>query len=216
VTAHAVATMVATLVLLTTTRTLGVDAVVPRNCGKAGKKSAVPLSATDRDPLSPTPAGAQPVTAAATLVQTHTSVHRLLDDSAPTALEFSDLLTDRATGSRIDLDPRLLGLLRTIAAQHPGARIELVSGFRSPKLNEMMRKKGHNVASHSQHSLGHAVDFRVIPREALAQGIEGAIAPKELEKAIRATGWEGGVGTYPKRSDWFVHADVGRNRKWGE
>jgi uncharacterized protein YcbK (DUF882 family) len=74
----------------------------------------------------------------------------------------------------------------------------------------MLRKKGHNVASHSQHSLGHAVDFRIVP-----PGDEKGIDPYTLEREIRELGWVGGVGTYPSKSDWFVHADVGPHRRWG-
>ena len=87
--------------------------------------------------------------------------------------------------------------------------MELVSGYRSPKLNEMLRKKGHHVASHSQHSLGHACDFRIVP-----EGARVGIDPRVLEKEIRALGWQGGVGVYPTAGDWFVHADVGANRRW--
>src|SRR5438132_4897722 len=112
------------------------------------------------------------------------------------------------------MDPRLLDLLRRLAERHGDAgnavRIELVSGFRSPKLNEMLRKKGHHVASHSQHSLGHAVDFRIVE-----DGAPRGVDPRELARAIRAAGWTGGVGIYLGADDWFVHADVGPNRNWG-
>src|SRR5438132_7142268 len=107
------------------------------------------------------------------------------------------------------MDPRLLDLLRRLAERHGDAgnavRIELVSGFRSPKLNEMLRKKGHNVASHSQHSLGHAVDFRVV-----------GLTPAQMKQAILKAGWQGGIGQYDKSSDLFVHADVGPKREWFE
>lgn len=146
----------------------------------------------------------------ATLVQTHTDERVPLDALNPDGDRFSALLTDRVTGERHDLDPRLLDLLRSLSAKHVGARIELVSGYRSPKLNEMLRKKGHHVASHSQHSLGHAVDFRLIEPDGDPKGM----VPAEVEKEIRALGWVGGVGTYPLQSDWFVHADVGPNRRW--
>ena len=86
--------------------------------------------------------------------------------------------------------PRLLELLRQVALRNPGARLELVSGYRSPKLNEMLRKKGHRVASHSQHSLGHAVDFRIIGK-----------TPAEMKKEILKVGWEGGIGQYDGPSD---------------
>lgn len=145
-----------------------------------------------------------------TLVQTHTDERVPLDAASPSNARFASLLSDRVTGERHDFDPRLLGLLRALGKKHPLARFELVSGYRSPKLNEMMRKKGHHVASHSQHSLGHAVDFRVVLPDA-----ERGIDPRILEREIRDLGWEGGVGVYTAvSSDWFVHADVGRNRRW--
>ena len=148
----------------------------------------------------------------ATLAQLHTDERVMLDAEGPPSTRFDGLLSDRVTGSFHALDPRLLDLLRRLAVRlgDKGAvRIELVSGFRSPKLNEILRKKGHHVASHSQHSLGHACDFRVVPVGA-TKGIE----PKILEKEIRALGWDGGVGIYPTQADWFVHADVGPNRRW--
>jgi uncharacterized protein YcbK (DUF882 family) len=145
----------------------------------------------------------------ATLVQIHTDELVLLDATSPTQDRFSSLLSDRVTGAERPLDPRLLELLRSLASAHAPARIELVSGFRSPKLNEMLRKKGHHVASHSQHSLGHACDFRIVP-----PGAEVGLDPRVVEQEIRKLGWEGGVGIYPTTADWFVHADVGRNRRW--
>src|SRR5262249_44651374 len=98
----------------------------------------------------------------ATLFNVHTGEAMPLSASEPTQDRFCDSLADRTTSSRLQLDPHLLELLRQIALRNPGARLELVSGYRSPKLNEMLRKKGHHVATHSQHSLGHAVDFRII------------------------------------------------------
>jgi len=176
----------------------GVDATVSRGSMLAIKKGPE----TDRDP-SPL---------LATLVQTHTDERVTLDDDGPSTERFSALLADRVTGEGHDIDPHLLDLLRQLAKKHgaDGAvRIELVSGYRSPKLNEMLRKKGHHVASHSQHSLGHAVDFRIV-----RPGEEKGIDPRVLEREIRELGWDGGVGVYTTPDDWFVHADVGKNRRW--
>ncbi len=178
---------------------VGADARVGHAAGHASKKT----SGTGTD------AGEPPTEFLATLVQTHTDERVLLTETGPTQERFAELLRDRTTGSKHDFDPLLMELLRMLARKYPAARIELVSGFRSPKLNEMMRKKGHHVASHSQHSLGHAFDFRIVPDGAL-RGID----PRQLEREIRAFGWLGGVGVYPTRDDWFVHADVGPQRRW--
>lgn len=183
-----------------------VDATVLHSNGLATKKAARPVVAGDGPETPGTP---KPPALLGTLVQTHTDERVPLDEVSPTPERFSRLLADRVTGARTELDPKLLGLLRSIARRHPGARFELVSGYRSPKLNEMMRKKGHHVASHSQHSLGHAVDFRVVI-EPEPRGLD----PHLLEREIRDLGWEGGVGVYTLESDWFVHADVGKLRRW--
>lgn len=139
------------------------------------------------------------------LVNVHTGETAELREDEPSEDVFASLLEDRVTGERRTFDARLLGLLRTLAKRHPGERIELVSGYRSAKLNEMLRKKEHRVASHSQHSLGHAVDFRF-----------GALSPKEIRKELETLGWPGGIGQYDKPSDRFVHADVGPSRHWYE
>lgn len=190
----------------------GVDATVSRGSGLAVKKAEAARTLDNRDP-SPL---------LATLVQTHTDERVLLDATSPSAERFATLLADRVTGEAHDFDPKLLDLLRSLAKKHGDkgpVRIELVSGYRSAKLNEMMRKKGRHVASHSQHSLGHAVDFRiVVPGDEKAIGAPGegrGISPRVLEREIRELGWVGGVGTYPSKDDWFVHADVGPNRRWG-
>ena len=189
----------AALLSSTVTAPLVADARVPHGLGLASKKSIEPLAAV-----------AESAPVLATLVQVHTDERVALDAISPSSERFSQLLADRVTGAAAPLDPRLLDLLRTLAKREPGARIELVSGFRSPKLNEMLRKKGHHVALHSQHSLGHACDFRIVPAGATAR----PLAPYVLERRIRDAGWTGGVGVYPSQNDWFVHADVGPQRRW--
>jgi uncharacterized protein YcbK (DUF882 family) len=145
----------------------------------------------------------------ATLEQVHSGEHVALDARAPDATRFEALLADRITGAAHPIDDALLGLLRALATKHPGSLIQIVSGYRSPKLNEMLRKKGHHVSSHSQHSLGHACDFRLI-----LPGEDLAMDPRKVEAEIRALGWVGGIGVYPTKDDWFVHADVGPRRGW--
>jgi len=150
-----------------------------------------------------------------TLVFTHTGEHVVLDDTSPSQDRFDALLADRVTLQLHAIDPRLLDVLRRLAHHHLGVRIEIVSGYRSEKLNEMLRKKGHHVASQSQHSLGHAVDFRLIENREAQDGVEGrGIDPREIELELREMGWDGGVGVYLSEGDWFTHADVGPNRRW--
>ncbi len=197
-----VALLLAALASTTVARTTAIDhAPAPRPLTSAQLADKKADDSPDEPPLL------------ATLAQLHTDERVMLDDASPPEARFDDLLSDRATGTTHPLDARLLTLLRALARVYgaPDAppRIELVSGFRSPKLNEMLRKKGHHVASHSQHSLGHACDFRVLP-----VGAPKALDPRVVEKAIRKLGWDGGVGVYPTDADWFVHADVGPNRKW--
>ena len=138
-----------------------------------------------------------------TMFHTHTGEVLAVDKTEPNLERFSDFLADRATGASIEMAPRLLELVRNIGSEKKGARLEVVSGYRSAKLNEMLRKKGHHVASHSQHSLGHALDFRIV-----------GWAPKELKERIEQLGWKGGIGTYESPTDRFVHADVGPDRRW--
>jgi uncharacterized protein YcbK (DUF882 family) len=200
------AALFASVAVACVTAPSGVDAKVAHSNGLASKKAA-PVVVVEIDGARPAPPEAPLLLA--TLVQTHTDERVPLDDVAPTQERFSALLADRVTGERHAFDPKLLELLRALAKRHPAARIELVSGYRSAKLNEAMRKKGHHVASHSQHSLGHAVDFRIVPG-----GEKVGVDPRILEKEIRDLGWDGGVGVYTLSSDWFVHADVGKNRRW--
>jgi len=172
------------------------EARVSHGAGLASKKGP-PLDAPADVPLL------------ATLAQVHTGERLVLDAQSPRDELFDAFVADRVTGERHPLDPRLLDLLRAVAGNHPGGRIEIVSGYRSPKLNEMLRKKGHHVASHSQHSLGHACDFRLVP-----PGEDAPLDPRAVEREIRGLGWPGGVGVYPTATDRFVHADVGANRSW--
>lgn len=113
---------------------------------------------------------------------------------------FQSFLRDHFTNETTHMDPRLLTLLASAAAKFHAQRIDVVSGYRSPKYNLMLRKKGHQVARESQHTMGTAVDFRVrgVPTETLL----GFVRSLHL----------GGVGFYPHSQ--FIHGDTGRVRFW--
>jgi len=187
----------AVLASLPVTAPIAVDPELPRqdhpgDVSLARRKDGVP--AGDEAAVVPT---------LGTLFNLHTLEAVPLSDTEPSGDRFSDLLADKAMMARIPIAPPLADVLRAVARSQPGARVDIVSGYRSAKRNEMMRKKGRHVASHSQHTMGHAVDFRV----------EG-LGVEELVKAIEGVKWDGGLGRYDAKHDLFVHVDVGPNRRW--
>ena len=113
-------------------------------------------------------------------------------------------LRDWRTGEITQIDRRLLSLLvrlRDTLGVVGNRKIDLISGYRSPRTNAGLRASGHSgVASKSQHMLGHATDI-AIPGIALDRIQAAAIS-------LRA----GGVGFYPR--DGFVHVDNARVRTW--
>ncbi len=105
------------------------------------------------------------------------------------------------TGQATDMRDKLVETLRDAARHFDARRIDIISGYRSPKYNLMLRKKGHEVASESHHTKGQAVDFRIPGVEVL-----------DLERWARDRR-AGGVGLYLESK--FIHVDVGPVRRWG-
>ncbi len=104
------------------------------------------------------------------------------------------------TNQPTDMDGALAKTLRAAARHFKKDRIDVVSGFRAPKYNLMLRKKGRQVARDSQHTQGNAVDFRI-------PGVD----VKTLEAWARRLRL-GGVGVY--QGSGFIHIDTGRVRYW--
>ena len=98
------------------------------------------------------------------------------------------------------MDPRLLPTVIAAAKHFKVDHVDIVSGFRHPKYNLMLRKKGHQVARDSEHTHGQAIDFR-LPMITTEQLHKWAVAQKL-----------GGVGFYKESA--FVHMDVGKIRFW--
>ena len=98
------------------------------------------------------------------------------------------------------MDRRLIGLVLRAARTFHAHLVEIVSGYRSPTYNALLRSQGRQVARESQHMQGRAVDFR-LPE----------ISTERLLAFVRAQGL-GGVGYYP--ASRFVHADTGPLRFW--
>jgi len=83
----------------------------------------------------------------------------------------------------------------------PGARITIVSGYRSPEYNTKIRKRGGLAAKASLHQYGMAADLRM----------EG-VPSRRVWAYVKALGF-GGVGYYHGDN---VHIDVGPARSWDE
>jgi uncharacterized protein YcbK (DUF882 family) len=110
-------------------------------------------------------------------------------------------LRDFRNGETHAIDPALLDQLHALTSVSAGdATIDVISGYRSPATNRMLRERSGGVAAHSLHLTGRAIDIRVA-------GVRLADL-RDAALSLRA----GGVGYYPA-SD-FVHVDTGRVRRW--
>jgi uncharacterized protein YcbK (DUF882 family) len=114
-------------------------------------------------------------------------------------------LRDWRTQDETVMDRHLFDILwevyRDVDAKQP---IQIVSSYRSPGTNAMLRRRSAHtgVARHSQHMLGHAMDFYIpgVPLEQIRY------AGLRLQR--------GGVGFYPTSGSPFVHLDTGNIRHW--
>ncbi|MCW8996107.1 MAG: DUF882 domain-containing protein [Psychromonas sp.] len=81
-------------------------------------------------------------------------------------------------------------------------QIQIISGYRSPETNRMLRKNSTGVAKKSLHMQGRAIDFRI-----------ESVPLAEIRKAALSLK-AGGVGYYPGSN--FVHIDTGHVRTWSQ
>ncbi len=103
---------------------------------------------------------------------------------------FDRFLRCHYTNRQHRMNPRLLKIIYQTGRKWPGRRIEVVSGYRHPKVAKNPS---------SPHMKGLASDFRVV-------GVKNT----ELRDYLRATFDKVGVGYYPNSS--FVHLDVRKDR----
>jgi uncharacterized protein YcbK (DUF882 family) len=103
------------------------------------------------------------------------------------------------TNEVAEVDIGLLDLLCSIkdSIQHNGV-IQVISGYRSSRYNELLIQQGRNVSRNSLHLNGLAIDFAM-----------KEVSNRKLATIARSFA-AGGVGLYPD----FVHIDVGRIRFW--
>ncbi len=99
------------------------------------------------------------------------------------------------------IDRNLLDLIYKISSRlKPKEAFHVISGYRSPRTNNLLRKRGKGAAKNSYHLKGQAADIRL---------------PGCRTSVLRKAAYEiksGGVGYYPKSR--FVHVDIGPVRYW--
>ena len=116
--------------------------------------------------------------------------------------EINIFMRDWRTGTAIGIDPRTMDIA---AASHRLLQTNepymMLSGYRSPQTNAMLRRSSGGVARNSLHMVGKAADMRLKSRSV-----------SQMSKAVRACK-AGGVGSYSRSN--FVHMDCGPVRAWG-
>ena len=117
--------------------------------------------------------------------------------------QLNHFLRDWRSQDQTTMDRHLFDILWEVYRDVDGKKpIQIISAYRSPATNAMLRRRSSGVARFSQHMLGHAMDF-YIPDVPLEQ--------------IRYAGLRvqrGGVGFYPTSGSPFVHLDTGNIRHW--
>lgn len=118
------------------------------------------------------------------------------------ATEINNFMRDWRTDGAVEMDLRNLDILsaahRLMDVSEP---YMLLSGYRSPETNAMLRSKSKGVARNSLHMKGQAADVRLQSRT-VSQIAKAGLACEA-----------GGVGKYPRSN--FVHMDCGTVRTWG-
>lgn len=116
--------------------------------------------------------------------------------------EIDYFMRDWRTDTSIVIDRRNIDIM---AAAHNLLEADepymLLSGYRSPQTNAMLRLRSRGVARNSLHMKGQAADLRLASRSV-----------SQMARAASACA-SGGVGRYSKSN--FVHMDCGPVRNWG-
>jgi uncharacterized protein YcbK (DUF882 family) len=104
---------------------------------------------------------------------------------------------------KIAIDPRLFDIVWEVYRESGSNQpVDVLSGYRSPDTNAMLRRRSRQVAEHSQHMLGKAMDahFLDVPTSKI----------RDIAMRLQA----GGVGFYPTGNTPWVHIDSGSVRYW--
>lgn len=116
--------------------------------------------------------------------------------------EISYLLRDWREEAVKPIAPETIDILAEIHRRlDTAAPMQVVSGYRTPKTNAMLRGQSRGVAKNSYHIRAMAVDVMLEDRSV-----------RQIARAAESLG-AGGVGRYSRSN--FVHVDSGPVRTWG-
>lgn len=135
--------------------------------------------------------------------ETLDTIYWIEGEYIPEALnEITYFMRDWRSDKTKEIDPRTLDIA---AAAHRlldvGEPYMLLSGYRTPQTNAMLRSSSRGVARNSLHMRGQAADLRLRSRSV-----------SQIYRAASACE-AGGVGKYSRSN--FVHMDCGPIRTWG-
>lgn len=131
------------------------------------------------------------------------TIYWIEGDYIPDAVrEINYFMRDWRTDDVVGIDLRTIDIM---SAAHNLLDVEepymLLSGYRSPQTNAMLRSRSRRVAKNSLHMKGQAADLRLSSRSV-----------SQMARAAAAC-QGGGVGKYSRSN--FVHMDCGVVRTWG-
>ena len=129
-------------------------------------------------------------------------VYRVGDKYLPDAFEqINVVLRDFRSDDVFPIDPRVIDIIYTVHEMTDQKQpYEVLSAYRCPKTNSMLRRASSGVAKTSLHMTGQAIDLRL-------PGVASTNS-RDIAKSLKA----GGVGYYRKSN--FVHIDSGGVRSW--
>ncbi len=131
-------------------------------------------------------------------------VYKRNGNFVPGALkQLNRFMRDWRRNKSIKMDSELYDLIweihRELGSKKP---VHIISGYRSPKTNAMLRRTRGGQARKSKHMTGQAADIH-FPDISVKQLRNSALVRER-----------GGVGYYPTSAIPFVHVDTGRVRHW--
>lgn len=134
--------------------------------------------------------------------ESFSGVYRVGNQYLPEVFErLNYMMRDFRTGEAFPMDPRVIDIISRVQERTGRSNpLQILSAYRTPKTNAMLRRVTEGVARNSYHMYGQAIDIRM----------HGFNTKKlsMIARGLRA----GGVGYYPKSH--FVHVDTGELRSW--